>query len=307
MSIHQIVIKDNLSTPDFRKYIHELEVALCNVQNVKIDLRKAKYVSVFGAMLIEVYKDVFKSKNLKLEVEYKEGIYKTIVDLLLNKQEKQFEKFFKADYLKISRCFNSRDTFNAANLISDILLNKMNCSDDVSTATSWLIAEVADNAGVHGYKCLLRETFPFPVYIVAYENGNSVDICIVDRGLGIVNTLRTHGNKKLKTSKEKLFLSKALEKGVSGHPVSSPGFGLFGTKEIIKKSNGCMEIFSNKYSIKLNKGNILTNTLLSEFNGTFVALRLRKDARIELSGIILESTQEQLREWRDNKEEILWS
>lgn len=307
MNILQIDVTNKFSVAEFRKYILEFNEALESRTNVCVNLKKANYVSIYGVMLLELYKDIFESKGLIFQILLRDhGLAKFLSDLF-GKQEKDFERLFKQDYLKISRCMNSKETNEVANQVSRIL--KAHCSDDVSLSVSWLIGELADNAGVHGYGCLTSEEFPSPVYVAALDNAHNVEIAIMDRGFGIVNTLKTYGRKKIKGIRERDFLEKALEKGVSGHPTWSPGFGLYGTSQIILNGNGCMDIFSNSYSMHFKDGKASTSLLKSDFKGTFIGLRIKKDSQLNLEEIILASTLEQMKEWRDNQEveEDIWT
>ena len=117
-------------------------------------------------------------------------------------------------------------------------------------AVSYAIGEIVDNTLRHSQS-------PIGGYICAqtYPNKNKLEICIIDCGIGIVESLKVendvHKEKISKFKSDSEFIQYSIEKGVTSKTqqkfgeTGHSGEGLFFTSEFIKENNGRMKVISD--------------------------------------------------------------
>ena len=161
-------------------------------------------------------------------------------------------------------------------------------NQDILKAVSYAIGEIVDNTLRHsqsqigGYIC--AQTYP---------NLNKLEICIIDGGIGIVESLKVENN----VHKEKIcefksdseFIQYAIEKGItsktqpkSGHS----GEGLFFTSEFIKENNGKMKIISDNGMLLIDNINgVQLSKTKHSWQGTIVMLEFNLDVPVIVKDI----------------------
>ncbi len=184
------------------------------------------------------------------------------------------EKFF----YDIHCCKNIHECSRAhRDIVSNVVI-KGSVPDETYCAIDYMINELWDNAGVHGYECYDAETYPKPVYICALEHDSCYEVCIGDRGQGIYKSLQKN-NKRFQDINKKDSVKAAVQNGISGHPNGSPGFGLYSAAEFIRGGNGTLYIWSSGCYLTISsKDDRIYNGTIT--NGTLVSFVIKKDAVI---------------------------
>ena len=87
-------------------------------------------------------------------------------------------------------CNSVRESREAHKEIMDFFLKEFpNMENSLKVSIDYMLTEIRDNAGVHGYKCYNEEEYPLPVYICGAEYNGKIEISIGDRGQGIWKSL----------------------------------------------------------------------------------------------------------------------
>lgn len=151
------------------------------------------------------------------------------------------------------------------------IIQRLAGSRDYEEELFYILSELVINSLTHGQS-------PAIVYCQVYPNIDEIEIGVVDRGLGFLNTISRV--RKVETHKD--ALKKAIKKGVSGYAkmvyssvIKHAGMGLYIISEILKDCKGLMYIISGNalYEIVSDKA------LECDFNwdGSIVYIRLRRD------------------------------
>lgn len=180
-------------------------------------------------------------------------------------------------------CNSVRESREAHKEIMDFFLKEFpNMENSLKVSIDYMLTEIRDNAGVHGYKCYNEEEYPLPVYICGAEYNGKIEISIGDRGQGIWKSL-TKNNPTFAKNNNKDAVVNALKNGVSGHPDSSPGFGLFSSKELLK-NDGTLHIWSSNCYVVSEKG--IDKKFSTDFPiGTIVTFVIDKNALVPFDDV----------------------
>ncbi len=115
-----------------------------------------------------------------------------------------------------------------------------------------------------------------------YPSLGKIQICVVDRGVGFLENLKSRYN----VSTEVDAVKEALKKGVSAPPtnfyysqaVSHAGYGLFALSQILKHTKGRLLIVSNNgYLMQNQDGSFTEKTLETNWKGSIVAFEFYEE------------------------------
>ena len=148
---------------------------------------------------------------------------------------------------------------------------------------AYAIGEIIENTISHSES-------PIGGYVCAQTYSDRLEICIIDCGIGIPQSLRDENNKhKDKISyfeRDEEFISFAIGKGVTSKTQEDSGEGLFFTTEFIKENEGRIKIISDKGLLYINKSNdINTSEIKGKWQGTIVMLELNLNKPINVKDI----------------------
>lgn len=188
--------------------------------------------------------------------------------------------------LELNRISMTDNETKAAEKIKTVISAQLN-DKEVLEAVGYSVAEIIDNTIRHS-----NSEFGGFVCAQTYPQKNSLEICIIDSGIGIKQTLLEENNihKSIveKFQKDYEFIDFALGKGVtsktnleSGHS----GEGLFFAKEYVRLNGGRMKIISDEGMLYIDK---FANKELFEINnwpGTIVMIELNLQNKISLKEI----------------------
>ncbi len=158
-------------------------------------------------------------------------------------------------------------------------------------AVSYAIGEIVDNTLRHSQS-------PIGGYICAqtYPNKNKLEICIIDCGIGIVESLKVendvHKEKISKFKSDSEFIQYSIEKGVTSKTqqkfgeTGHSGEGLFFTSEFIKENNGRMKVISGNGMLLIDsKVGIQLSETQHHWQGTIVMLEFNLDVPVIVKDI----------------------
>ena len=158
-------------------------------------------------------------------------------------------------------------------------------------AVSYAIGEIVDNTLRHSQS-------PIGGYICAqtYPNKNKLEICIIDCGIGIVESLKVendvHKEKISKFKSDSEFIQYSIEKGVTSKTqqkfgeTGHSGEGLFFTSEFIKENNGRMKVISDNGMLLIDsKVGIQLSETQHHWQGTIVMLEFNLDVPVIVKDI----------------------
>lgn len=251
-----------------------------NIDIVVFDFSKCKSISPAGLIYIRMWRDrlvehgkqTFYRKTTAPETDSFLKTMHLIPSTSLTEESAINNKFF----YHIHPC---KDIYECQSAHKDIISNvvkRENVLEETYCAIDYMINELWDNAGVHGYECYDSDTYPKPVYICALENDNYYEVCIGDRGQGIYNSLQRN-NKELQGQNKKDSVRAAIQNGISGHPNGSPGFGLYSAAEFIRGGNGALYIWSSGVFLSISSsGDRISNSQIND--GTLVSFVINKNA-----------------------------
>lgn len=179
-------------------------------------------------------------------------------------------------------------TENLTNVLESQLPVNNQC---ILKAVSYAIGEIVDNTLRHSQS-------PIGGYICAqtYPNKNKLEICIIDCGIGIVESLKVendvHKEKISKFKSDSEFIQYSIEKGVTSKTqqkfgeTGHSGEGLFFTSEFIKENNGRMKVISGNGMLLIDsKVGIQLSETQHHWQGTIVMLEFNLDVPVIVKDI----------------------
>lgn len=257
------------------------------VSEVLFDFSDCASMSPVGLIYIQMWRDSLVDKGKK--TFYRKSNKKTDnflkkMNLLPHIEKIEDEDIEKKFFYKIHKCQNIDECSSAHHEIVSNVVRRNKIDDATYCAVDYMINELWDNAGVHGYECYNSEIYPKPVYICALEEDTYYEVCIGDRGQGIYNSLQKN-NPDLRGYNKKNSILAAIKDGISGHPNGSPGFGLYSAAEFIRKGNGTLRLWSSDcYLLISSKDNRIYNSAIA--TGTLVSFIIRKDAVLPFEEVL---------------------
>lgn len=257
------------------------------IDQVTFDFSKCSSISPVGLIFIRMWRDALVDKGKR--TFYRKSNAETDSFLkrmrLLPQGDLAFDDSLESKYFYyIHRCQTIAECADAQKDIVSNVVPRDAVPEKTYCAIDYMINELWDNAGVHGYECYNTETYPKPVYICALEHESSYEVCIGDRGQGIYSSLQKN-NPKLQGRNKKDSVKAAVQNGISGHPNGSPGFGLYSSAEFIRGGNGILYIWSSGCYLEISsKDDRIYNSPF--LMGTLVSFVINKDAILPFEEIL---------------------
>lgn len=260
-------------TTDFLKSVEQYD-------RVTFDISKCRFVNPAGTVLMSAFKDIYKEKHpgIQTYIRYKKGnpVTKILQSFGLYTLEELYDDSFVksiSDYaVPLELCLTTDECLLVHKKIMTQVKQRTNCTKNTYASLDYILNEIWDNAGTHGYKCYYSEEYPKPIYIQSFSYKTGVEIAILDLGQGIAKSLKA--KKEYRNLSIDEILIKSLEESVTGHPNNSPGFGLFSTSELIKSNSGELQIWSSGRSITVTSNQSRTGIGGFE-SGTLVYLKIK--------------------------------
>ncbi len=258
------------------------------ITNIYFDFSNCVEISPVGLLYIRMWKDELIDRQKltfynKSTDDNKMQQYLRFMSLLPKRSEEKLvsKEFF---FYSIHSCNNINECSEAQREIISNVISRGKLKDSTYCSVDYMINELWDNAGVHGYACYQSPVYPKPVYMCALEYPDHYEISIGDRGQGIFSSLQ----QKRPYIKRKDALLECIKDGVSGHPDGSPGFGLFCSSEFIKKGHGNLTIWSSECHLDVSSSaNKIYN---SDFKiGTLVNIKFDKTAEMPFEKILCDN------------------
>lgn len=193
-------------------------------------------------------------------------------------------KFFEMNRFKVNYPYQEHDAsgrfielksfgkHNQDRLNEEIasILKKMGIHDNMQRAIAFIFGEIIDNTCCHSESS-------FEGKICAQKFFNYVEIAIVDKGIGIADSLRTAEEHKGLSRKE--ALEQSINKGVSsklnlgGEHRAHQGNGLHDVSKIVKMNGGSFSIYTGNLCLTTNQGGTYI-TESAKWDGTIIHIRL---------------------------------
>ena len=274
----------------FKDFLNEFLPAFRDSQKIVLDFSSCRFPDIDALVLLQMYEDISRAQGKNIEYSSPNMSEPHILEKMLSLFKKDhgsdsstFETFFAGKLHQITRSMKTEEVRTTVNKLDKVIQDQFAATRQVAMALSYCTGEITDNSAVHGYENYAHEDLQIPIYTAAWGLENSVKIVIADRGVGIVKSLKK--KKPYHRLSKSEILRESLKKGVTGHPVFSPGFGLYGVSEIVRRSGGEMTIISNGVRLEIRGGEVLTSSI-SSIAGTFISIEIKKNVPIPLEDII---------------------
>ena len=257
------------------------------VSKVIFDFSKCKTISPVGLIYIQMWKDSLIAcgkKTFYRKSNNKTDSFLKKMNLLPHKDDIEDRDINKKYFFQIHKCKNMDECSEAHAEILKNVVQREKTDKETFCAIDYMLNELWDNAGVHGYECYKTRVYPMPVYMCALEEDGYYEISIGDRGQGIYSSLKKN-NLELKGYKKKEAVKAAIQNGISGHPDGSPGFGLYCSAEFIRQGNGALLLWSSGCFLAISsKNDRIYNSAMS--TGTLVSFLIRKDSFVPFEEVM---------------------
>jgi hypothetical protein len=270
----------------------------------KFDLRESSYLSPSGAVALTAFRDhlidngvntraiIAKWGRRFYRISKVFGMFPSVDTTIDNAYKKRISNYA----VGVERCISSEECEDAQAEIMEEVTDRVACKEGTEAALEYMIGEIWDNAGVHGYECYDSRQYPEPIYMGAFSYSSEVEVAILDRGQGIHSSLRSVQEYQNLSARQ--ALKHSLKDEVSGHPQRSAGFGLYSAARFIAENGGSLSIWSSGRRLELDEyGNInLYGSALPPAIGTLIAFKIKAEVDIPYSEIVesAESAEEYL-------------
>ena len=258
---------------------------------VIFDFRECRHMIPSAATAVIAYRDYLKDRGIETRafLPQRSMARKFMVSLGFMAPEEgdltdAYVEAMSQKAVKIKACQSAKECTEAQSQIIRQVRDSLKPTDSALAAIDYMLGELWDNAGVHGYGCYTTTDYPKPVYISSYSYRTHVEVAVLDRGVGIHKTLSQY-NPAFASSSAKEALLSSIENGVSGHPNGSPGFGLFSTSEFIRANQGELHMWSSNRKLTLRKGRA-TAAQASYEHGTLVTFIIHPNQTIPFERIV---------------------
>lgn len=279
---------------DLLEDLLKLENEIVKGDDVIFDFRKSEYVSPSVVAVIIFIRDKIFSKcnSLSARVRTQTSFFR-FGKVLGVFNTKELDKYMTGmiDYaVKVTRCYSFEECQDVVLEIRKKIKKRTNCSQSTLKALQFMIDEICDNAGSHGYSCYDTNIFPKPVYMTAFSYKDRVEVAILDGGIGIHKHLKA--NEKYREISARESLKRVIEEGVSGHPKSSPGYGLYLlSKFTASVENGSFSIWSSGRKLVIKNGHVNIKKC-GFYDGTLVSFQVYKNVDIPFDDLVPLNTSE---------------
>jgi anti-sigma regulatory factor (Ser/Thr protein kinase)/anti-anti-sigma regulatory factor len=219
------------------------------------DFSTCDYVSPTGAAALLSYRDTLKDNGVEpraiIRQDSRLSRFLSIFGMPIESDfEDAYTSRMRAFSVPIHRCTSSKECLSVQSSVMEKIVRRTGCAEGTEAAIDYMINEIWDNAGVHGYQCYNSREYPNPIYIGAFSYRDEVEVVIADRGQGIHPSLQKIPQYRELSAKE--ALERALENEVSGHPDNSPGFGLYSAAQFVLEGQGTLAIWSSGRQLVLS-------------------------------------------------------
>lgn len=250
------------------------------------DFTNCKHITPTAVAYISLTKDRMNQNGIKTFIRSLRGTRFTgFLKLFGMMENKEFDdsiiETFGKFTVKINRCSTTNECHDIHRSIMDKVVERTNCKKDTYAAIDYMLNEIWDNAGVHGYRCYRESIYPRPIYVCAFSYKDKVEIAIADTGQGIHKSLKRQ--RPDLTAKDSL--TEAIKDGVSGHPNGSPGFGLYCSTEFTKSNSGVFNIWSSGRHLKIQGPSVNVNKSFFS-DGTIISFEISKNIDISFNEIL---------------------
>ncbi len=292
----EVNLPDKCDLNALENFINEYEISL--ISHVKkgdtilFNISKTHLISPTFALYLISRRDLLSKRGCKTLIN--KGTERNltkflrilkIIPALPEDMNDLYIKNMKKYSIDIKKCYNIDECFEINKNITSLLKNRFSIENDILASIDFMINEIYDNAGCHGYRCYEQRNYPEPIYICAFSYKSYIEIAILDLGQGIHTSLKTN-NPKLKNINANEALLTCIDNTVSGHPNGSPGFGLFATSKLIEMNNtGGLKIWSSMRRLNLDSN--IKNVENSKFRiGTLVSINVNKLCEMNFNSIV---------------------
>lgn len=164
--------------------------------------------------------------------------------------------------------FDNDTTDEVNNSLIRIINARISGGVDFKLAITYPLVELTDNTCCHS-------EYAYGGHICVQPYFDCVEVAIVDRGIGIVESLRADDKYRSGTDSEILLMSVAesVSSKLNDPTRDHQGFGLYALNEIVKQGNGTLEIYANGACLKTENG-CTSAQLMSNWSGTLIYFRL---------------------------------
>jgi anti-sigma regulatory factor (Ser/Thr protein kinase) len=297
------ILPESITAENLDTVIYHFNKSLKDLLNKKVfrfNFSKCNFISPTGMVYISLCRDLVNSKGIITKARIIKGnrIHKMLNIMGLLSDIKSYDEWINAlkKYsVSLNRCMTVNERLNIQTDIMNKIVKKTNCIPETFASIDYMLNEIADNAGVHGYKCYKSDIYPQPVYLCAFAYQDTIEISIADSGHGIYKSLKNNNPSYINSTIDEV-LQESIKNGVSGHPYGSPGFGLYSSKEFVLSNGGTFYIRSSGKSLIINpRSKNIKNCLFSE--GTIVSFKMNRCKKTNFEGII--SSASNTREYLD--------
>lgn len=287
ISLPEIICTENAHTVFYNLRQDYKSSFADDVEHVIFDFSICKEISPVGLIYISMWRDELVSKGKK--TFYRKSNPKTYsflkkMHLFPNSEGVEDASVVDGYFYDIHRCMSTTACGDAHKHIISNVVQRDSVHDETYSAIDYMLNEIWDNAGVHGYGCYETFDYPKPVYICALEKDDYYEISIGDRGQGIYQSLHQH-NPDIQTKNRKETIKAAIVDGISGHPDGSPGFGLFCAASFMRSGKGCLHLWSSNCYLVVNEKNDRIYSSVYSL-GTLVSFIIRKSDILPFNAIV---------------------
>lgn len=290
MATHRTKFGDRLAISDldraFRPF-RSLSKKLKKGDTLVFDFSDCRYISPAGVVSVIAFRDIFKDKGVETLARFrKETFFYKYLQAIRAIEQEDFDVYMKRlrkHTVGLKKCMNEKDCDEVRDEIVSQIIRRSNCTAGTRSAMAYMIDEIWVNSATHGYECYETDQYPKPIYFAAFSYSNRVEVAILDLGIGIHESLARKAEHRDLTARE--ALGKAIEEGVTGHPNTSPGFGLYSASQFTSDRNGSLHIWSSGRRLSW-KDNTLNIAKCDFYEGTLVVYEVYKSVNIPFDQIV---------------------
>lgn len=271
-----------------------------NIEQVFFDFSEAATLTVSNILFIKRILYLLRGSGIRCTAEYGKdtehkkfirGILETMGLLKPRMKSADIETYLDSFRVPVQTCMNGNESLTAVNKkLMPIIKKECGSNDAIFKAVNWILWEIVDNAGNHGYRTFTFEhNYPKPVFFCAYAYEDFIDVSVLDMGQGMQASFLNSGKEKYRNITNEQALRLSIQDKESGNPTGSPGFGLYGCSEIVRQSKGRLIIISGTNRL-IQEGQDFHMFSCYNLTGTLVSIRIPAKFALDLKGIFSENS-----------------